>query len=72
MTDVVMPGMSGARLVRELRVTRDDLPALYVSGYRDAMDLSGETPPAGTYLAKPFTLRGLAEKIRTALADGEN
>ncbi len=67
MTDVVMPGMSGGRLVRELRVTRQDLPVLYVSGYRDALDVEGEPPPSGSWLAKPFSLRALAEKVREAL-----
>jgi CheY-like chemotaxis protein len=66
-TDLVMPGMSGAELVRELRVTRPDLPVVYVSGHQDALDVEGRPPPAGVYLAKPFTLRALGEKVREAL-----
>jgi PAS domain S-box-containing protein len=66
-TDLVMPGMSGAELVRELRVTRPDLPVVYVSGHQDALDVEGRLPPAGAYLAKPFTLRALGEKVREAL-----
>ncbi len=68
LTNLVLPGMSGTRLVRELRVTRSELPVIYMSGYGDGLDSEGETPPEGLYLAKPFTLRGLAGKVHQALA----
>ncbi len=37
-TDHVMPGMTGAEFVRELRALHKDLPVLVISGMEDAED----------------------------------
>jgi two-component system cell cycle sensor histidine kinase/response regulator CckA len=62
-TDVVMPGMSGVELSRELRRRAPGLKVLLFSGYpgRDADALSGE--PGVEYLAKPVAPRELLERI---------
>jgi CheY-like chemotaxis protein len=67
-TDVVMPGMDGTELARNLRLKRPDLPVLFVSGYSRgtvADDFIGE--PRTTLLAKPYTLAELANAARKLL-----
>jgi two-component system cell cycle sensor histidine kinase/response regulator CckA len=62
-TDIVMPGMSGIELTRELRRATPRLKVLLLSGYpgRDAQALAGE---AGVeYLAKPVTPTDLLSRI---------
>ncbi|MFQ5528185.1 MAG: response regulator [Thermoanaerobaculia bacterium] len=68
-TDVVMPGLSGRRLVEELRSLGSDLPVLYVSGHTDDVVLRhGLAAGEVDLLSKPFTARQLAERVRSALA----
>jgi CheY-like chemotaxis protein len=55
-TDVVMPGMSGPELARELTRLRDDVVVLYISGYTDDEIVRRGLLQSGTaFLAKPFT-----------------
>ncbi|HAH08378.1 MAG TPA: hypothetical protein DCM05_17940 [Elusimicrobia bacterium] len=67
-TDVVMPGMNGARLARELKARRPGLRILYISGYADLPDeeLQSLTP----LLHKPFGPEDLARAVRSALDAG--
>ena len=67
-TDMVMPGMGGAELMRRLRDARPGLLALVVSGYAsNAGDESWQREPNTSFLAKPFTLTELAQKVREVL-----
>ena len=66
-SDVVMPTMDGPTTVREARKTHPDLPILFISGYaeeqlRKSIDLENVA-----FLAKPFSVRKLAEAARDAL-----
>ena len=63
LTDVMLPKMNGRDLAAALQESRPDVKVLYVSGYTD--DESVRT--AGNFLAKPFTLGALTEKVREAL-----
>jgi two-component system, cell cycle sensor histidine kinase and response regulator CckA len=64
-TDLSLPGMDGRALIAALRGRWPLLPAVLVSGYTD----SGEAAdPAIVFLAKPFTLTGLALSVEAALA----
>lgn len=71
LTDVVMPGMSGAELAARLRNQHPGLRVLYVSGYvadapiRDGILRDQETQ----YLEKPFTPTTLVQGVRAALGD---
>ena len=68
-SDVVMPGMDGAALVRALRQSRPDLPAILVSGYAEAA-LRRELGGAGVvFLAKPYALRELVDLLERVMAD---
>ena len=68
LTDLMMPGMNGLELGRQLRQQIPDLPVLYLTGYSDA--LFDERPILGAneaFLDKPISSRGLHEAISQAL-----
>jgi PAS domain S-box-containing protein len=68
LTDVVMPGLSGPELYRQLRTKHPALRCLYMSGHAD--DLLGERGflERGTHLLrKPFTITTLARHVRDVL-----
>ena len=66
-SDVVMPGMSGIELARELRALRPELRVLLISGYtEEAVGRVG--PDRLELLSKPFTADELLARIRTILA----
>lgn len=68
LTDVVMPGMSGVELAREIGATRPDCEFLYMSGYaHDALGHHGILELETHFLAKPFTALELSAKVRLAL-----
>ncbi len=63
-TDVVMPGMSGIRLARELGARRPDLRVLFISGYADQDVQVDDLPLAATaFLEKPMTINELSAKV---------
>lgn len=66
LTDVVMPGMSGPKLVAALKPKRPDMRVLLMSGY-PGDDLTGELKPDEPFLRKPFTPYILLEHIRAVL-----
>jgi len=67
-TDVVMPGMGGRELVRQIGETRPETKVLYLSGYTEDAIVSDGTIESGTaFLQKPFTLQRLARKVREVL-----
>ncbi len=67
-TDVVMPNMSGPKLVESLRSQYSDLAALYMSGYTDdAVVRHGLLQADVDFLQKPFTALSLAQKVRAVL-----
>ena len=68
LSDVIMPGMGGRELARELRVRRPTLTILFMSGYNDDGDLVATGGDLGSsVLAKPFTSETLARHVREAL-----
>jgi signal transduction histidine kinase/CheY-like chemotaxis protein len=73
LADVVMPGMSGPKLVERLRAAGARCKVLYVSGYSEAAALRhGWHDAHGAFLQKPFTPEVLAAKVRELLdAAGE-
>jgi two-component system cell cycle sensor histidine kinase/response regulator CckA len=67
-TDVVMPGMSGLELTRQIEAHTPSVLVLFMSGYAfDGASLPTARPGAA-FIAKPFTLPVLAERI-AALID---
>ena len=67
--DVVMPGMSGPRLVERLRARNPALRVLLMSGYTNNVVVRhGISEGDYDFLEKPFSADHLAAKVRGALA----
>jgi signal transduction histidine kinase/CheY-like chemotaxis protein len=70
-TDVVMPGMNGREMVRQMRSLRTELKVLYMSGYTDDVIADHGILEAGVnFIEKPFTTKALARKVRKMLDGG--
>ncbi len=68
LTDVLMPGMNGPKLVEALRKSRPALRAAYMSGYGDDLLAEQGIDLEGVILVpKPFTSDELASWVRAAL-----
>ncbi len=68
LTDVVMPGMSGAELAERFRALRPRARVLYASGYADEALGSHGLPSGGVpYLQKPFEPDDLVRRVRELL-----
>jgi len=67
-TDVVMPKMSGRELADRLAEIHPKIKVLYMSGYADnAITYHGILEKGMNYIQKPFTIDGLARKVREVL-----
>ena len=67
MTDMVLPGRTGQQLGQDLRERSREVRVLVTSGYGNA-EYATEDPDSQTYfLAKPYSRRGLVEKIEKVL-----
>lgn len=67
-TDVVMPGMSGRDLAKELAARKLVHRTLYISGYTDeAIVKHGVLEPGLAFLYKPFVSEVLLRKLREVL-----
>lgn len=68
LTDVVMPGMNGKALFEKICQCYPDAKVLYMSGYTpNVIAHSGILDEGIQLIQKPFTVNGLAEKIRIVL-----
>ncbi|MEA4837453.1 MAG: sigma-54 dependent transcriptional regulator [Rhodospirillaceae bacterium] len=68
LTDLRMPGMTGAELLQYVRKTRGDLPVIIMTAYasvRDAVQLVKEG--AFDYISKPFEIDDVVATIQRAL-----
>jgi len=67
-TDVVMPNMSGGELAKELARRIPKMKFLFVSGYAGKTVMDHHVLDLDTnFLQKPYSLKQLGAKIRTAL-----
>lgn len=67
-TDVVLPGMNGRDLARELEAMRPGIKHLYMSGYTaDVIAHHGVIDSGVKFIQKPFSRTDLLSKIREVL-----
>ena len=68
LTDIVMPGMSGPELARDLARSQPDLRVLFMSGYAgNAIVREGLRNPSAGFVEKPFSPETLAREVRRSL-----
>jgi PAS domain S-box-containing protein len=71
LTDVVLPGMNGKEIFEKSEKIFNDLKVIYMSGYTDNVIAHHGVLDKGVhFIQKPFTVHGLAIKVREVL-DGE-
>ncbi|UUR07737.1 response regulator [Sphingomonas glaciei] len=68
-SDVIMPGMTGPELVRDLKRRFPELGVLFVTGY--VGDGEGEDLKGHELLRKPFTVGALQDAVAAALGRAE-
>ena len=67
-TDVVMPGMSGTEMAKQLSASRPGIGVLYISGYTDETIVNhGVLVKGAHFLRKPFAVESLTAKVREML-----
>ena len=68
-TDVVMPGLTGAQLAERAIRLAPGLRVLFISGHAAGLPTpQGQLPPDVAFLAKPFTRTALVETVAALLA----
>ncbi len=67
-SDVVMPGMDGPKMVKALRKIHPDMPILFMSGYAEEQ-LRAEIDIDDMYfIPKPFSVQQIGEKVGEVLS----
>jgi two-component system cell cycle sensor histidine kinase/response regulator CckA len=68
LSDVVMPAMDGPAMAREIRKLQPRLPILFMSGYAEEQLRNQIDIEAMHFLAKPFSVQQIADKVANVLA----
>lgn len=67
LTDVIMPGMNGFDLAKQLKSSLPEIKLLFMSGYINPSDIHGMTKARKDFIEKPLSLDALASKIHEIL-----
>lgn len=68
-SDVMMPGLTGPALIKELHRIRPELKVLFISGYgEDAFEEVYGEKRDFNFIAKPFSLKQLVAKVKEILS----
>jgi two-component system cell cycle sensor histidine kinase/response regulator CckA len=70
-SDVVMPGLDGPAMARELRKLASDLPVLFMSGYAESQLRSEIDIARMPFIAKPFSVQQLGDKVAEVLRNSK-
>lgn len=69
-TDVIMPGLNGVELARQVAQFQPNIKCLYMSGYpANFITQRGVLEAGAHFISKPFTLPQLAFAVRKALTE---
>ena len=69
LTDLVMHGMSGRELARQVTALRPGVKVLYMSGYTDqTLAHDGALEPGTEFIQKPFANDALLRKVHQILS----
>jgi PAS domain S-box-containing protein len=63
LTDVVMPGLRGPMLAKEILALRPEVQIIYISGYAQNLG-EAQIPRGAAFLQKPFRLASLGEQLK--------
>lgn len=66
-SDLIMPEMGGAALLRELRKLRPELPFLFMTGYTREEAMGNDGSESAHFIEKPFTPGALADEVEKIL-----
>jgi len=67
LTDLVMPGMSGAELAQCLRHAKPGLATIFMSGYAETDAAQTMKSASAIHIQKPFTVDALLAQVAQAL-----
>ncbi|HKI12182.1 MAG TPA: PAS domain S-box protein [Candidatus Acidoferrum sp.] len=63
LTDIVMPGLRGTELARQVAELHPGIQVIYMSGYAEGFPET-QIPPEATFLQKPFRFATLLEQLK--------
>jgi CheY-like chemotaxis protein len=67
LTDIILPGMTGVALAKQLRASYPELKVLFMSAYNEEAGVTQEIR-ARAFVQKPFTPEVLLAHVQAALA----
>ena len=68
LSDVIMPGMNGAKLEERLKKVQPRLRTLFMSGYTaEVIEQRGVLKEDVEFVQTPFTMSALAKRVREVL-----
>jgi len=62
-TDVIMPGLRGPNLAKEIQALHPEIHVIYISGYAQNLP-EAQVPRGATFLQKPFRFASLGEQLK--------
>jgi DNA-binding response OmpR family regulator len=70
LTDVLMPGMNGCELARQVTAERADVRVIYMSGFPDDhLQAHGVRTDELVFVRKPFSIAVLESRVREVLGE---
>ncbi len=66
-TDVGLPGLNGRQMVDAVRLSRPNLPVLFMTGYAESAAAEGFLADDMAMITKPFTTEALLAKVRSII-----